>query len=336
MPTLDILDDDAFKPIPLTRAARRLPYVPQFLGSLNLFDVDRIRTDTVKIHAHDGKLTLIKTTQRGGDPVLGRDTPGKAFYFQTPRLAKRQRKQAHELQNLRSWENPDEFVAVQDEITRIQGNQRRDMELTHEYHRLGVIQGKLLDADGVELADFYESFGIAEPAEIDFELDDPNTDVRGKCTAVKRAMVAAGKGVILPTTRIYSLAGDEFFDKLVGHESVKDTYRYQEGRQLRENLAFSTVDFGGITWVNYQGTEDTSQIAIESTKARFFPVGAPGVFGVTYSPFEAAEFVNTPGEDIYAIIVRDMERNFWFQPEIYSYAFHYCQMPAVLQRAKMA
>jgi hypothetical protein len=335
MAALDILSNPAFAPIPLTRAARRLPYVPQFLGSLNLFDVDRIRTSMVAIRSMDGKLALIPTTERGGDPVLGQSDAGEEVYFKTPRLAKRQRKQAHELQNLRDFENPDQFVAVQDYITRIQASQRRDMELTHEFHRLGAIQGKLLDANGTTvLANFFTRFNIAEPALLDFELDDPATDVRAKCTAVKRAMTLAGKGVILPTTRIYALAGDNFFDLLVGHAKVVDTFRYQEGQRLRDNMAYTSFDFGGITWVNYRGTDTASPVAIPTDEARFFPVGAPGVFGVSFSPFEGQDFVNTPGEDVYSIVVRDMERGFWFQPEIYSYPFHYCALPAVLQRAK--
>ena len=335
MPALDILNNSVFQPIPLTRAARRLPFQPQFLGSLNLFSVDRIRTDKVAIRALDGKLTLIPTTERGGDPVLGQDDQGTEVYFKTPRLAKRQRKQAHELQNLRSFDNPDEFVAVQDEITRIQGGQRQDMELTHEFHRLGAIQGRLMDADGTTvLANFYTRFGIAEPDLIDFELDDAKTDVRGKCTAVVRAMRTASKGAMVPSSRVMALAGDNFFDALVAHDTVRETYKYQEGARLREGTAYSSVDFGGISWVNYRGTDDGSTIAINTDQARFFPVGAPGVFGVAFSPFEGEEFVNTPGQDIYSIIVRDRERGFWFQPEIYSYPFHYCQMPQLLLRAK--
>lgn len=335
MPSLDILSNDAFKPIPLTRAARRLPYQPQLLGSLNLFEVDRVRTDRVALRRMNGKISLIPTTERGGDPVIGQSDQGTEAYFKTPRLAKRQRKQAHELQNLRSFDNPDEFVAVQDEITRIQAAQRQDMELTHEFHRLGAIQGRLLDADGTTiLADFYARFGVTEPALIDFELDDANTDVRGKCTAVIRQMRTKAMGSILPSTRIYALAGDNFFDALVAHPKVVDTYRYQEGARLREGTAYASLDFGGITWINYRGTDDGSTIAINTDHARFFPVGAPGVFGVVYSPFEAEEFVNTPGEDIYSIIVRDTERGFWFQPEIYSYPLHFCTMPELLLRAR--
>jgi hypothetical protein len=86
--------------------------------------------------------------------------------------------------------------------------------------------------------------------------------------------------------------------------------------------------------VNYRGTDDGSTIAINTDQARFFPTNAPDVFGVAFSPFEAEGFENTPGEDAYAIIVRDKERGFWFQPEIYSYPLHYCRMPELLFRAK--
>lgn len=334
MPNLDILANDVFRPVSMTRAARRLPYVPQLLGSLNLFTVDRIRTDRVGIRQLNGKLTLIPTTERGGDPVIGQSEAGEEVYFKTPRLAKRQRKQAHEIQNIRSFDNPDELAQVQDYITGIQVSQRRDMELTHEFHRLGAIQGRLLDADGTTvLANFFTRFGISEPAEINFGLSNADTDVRGKCTAVVRAMTAAGAGTILPNTRIYALAGDNFFDALTSHPKVVDTYRYQEGARLREGLAYASLDFGGITWINYRGTDTASPVSIGADKARFFPVGAPDVFGVAFSPFEAAEFVNTQGEDIYSIVVWDQERRFWFQPEIYSYPLHYCRLPQVLQRA---
>jgi hypothetical protein len=170
MPSLEILDNPRFQPIPMTRAMRRMPYVPSYLGSLGLFSVQRIRDTRVELRSVEGKLTLIQTTERGGPPVIGRDEGGEAVYLKTPRLAKRQRKQVHELQNMRSIDNPDELVTVQDEITRIQAAQRQDLELTMEFHRMGAVTGRLLDADGAVLANFYSLFGIAEPALIDMRL----------------------------------------------------------------------------------------------------------------------------------------------------------------------
>ena len=335
MPALDILANPVFAPIAMTKAMRLMPYVPGYLGSLNLFSVDRIRDTRVALRRINGKVTLIPTTLRGGDPVIGNDETAAEVYLQTPRLAKRQRKQAHALQNLRSLDDVNQLVTVQDEITRIQGNQLQDLELTREYHRMGAISGRLMDADGTTvLANFYSLFGIAEPALIDMRLDEPDADIRAISTGIVRTIRTKGQGAVTILSRILALCGDNFWDALVGHKQVVDTYRQQEGSKLREGIAYETLDYGGITWVNYRGTDDGSTVAINTDQARFFPTNAPDVFGVTYSPFEAEDFVGTPGEDVYSIIVRDMERGFWFQPEIYSYPLHYCRMPELLLRAK--
>lgn len=335
MPALDILSNPVFAPIAMTRAMRLMPYTPMLLGSLNLFGVERIRDSRVALRRVDGKLTLIPTTERGGDPVIGTDEGANEVYLKSPRLAKRQRKQAHELQNLRSLDTTDDLMTAQDAIARIQASQRQDMELTWEFHRMGAISGRLMDADGATvLANFYTLFGISEPALIDMRLDEPAADIRGIVAGIVRSMRTLGKGAITPMSRIMALCGDNFFDALVSHATVRETYVNQEGSRLREGTAYGTLDFGGITWINYRGTDDGSSVAINTDQARFFPTNAPDVFGVTFSPFEGEEFVNTPGEDVYSIVVRDMERGFWFQPEIYSYPLHFCRMPEVLLRAK--
>ncbi|MGX9966072.1 major capsid protein [Roseomonas sp. F4] len=336
MATLDIFNNDAFGAVEMTRAIRRVPYVPAWLGSLGLFAMpDRVSTVFVGLERSAGKITLIQTSERGGPPDLGQEEERDIVPLKIPRLAKRQRQQAAAIQGIRAFGSTTELEGVQDAVMRIQARQKQDLELTREYHRLGAIQGRLLDANGKLLVDFYKAFDIAEPAEIDFELDDPDTNVRAKCSQVTRGMMAAAKGLILPSTRIHAMTGDNFFDSLTDHPQVRDTFKYQEGARLRDSTAYSTLDYGGITFTNYRGTDDVAgTVTIHTDKARFFPVGAPDVFGLALAPFESADFVNTPGEDEYAIIVRDMERNFWWQPEIYSYPLHYCRAPELLFRAK--
>ncbi len=51
------------------------------------------------------------------------------------------------------------------------GQLKTDLEATKEYHRLGALQGKLLDADGTSVIEnYFEAYGIADPAvvEVDF------------------------------------------------------------------------------------------------------------------------------------------------------------------------
>ena len=44
------------------------------------------------------------------------------------------------------------------------------LTMTEEYHRLGAIQGLVLDKDGSVLFDLYDEFGVPEPAAIEIDL----------------------------------------------------------------------------------------------------------------------------------------------------------------------
>ncbi|MGE0253496.1 MAG: major capsid protein, partial [Alphaproteobacteria bacterium] len=127
--------------------------------------------------------------------------------------------------------------------------------------------------------------------------------------------------------------------------NVRSTYQnWAAAAELRQNAEFESFPYGGIVFHNYQGTDDfddagtegTEMFGIPSTKAKFFPVGAPGVFEAAWSPGESFDFANTPGLPMYGMIVRDLQRNQWAQPEVYSYPLFMCTRPAMLQRAKLA
>lgn len=44
--------------------------------------------------------------------------------------------------------------------------------------------------------------------------------------------------------------------------------------------------------------------------------------------------MNTPGQDVYALIVQDKDRQAWVRPEVYSYPLFMCTRPGMLLRAK--
>jgi hypothetical protein len=57
------------------------------------------------------------------------------------------------------------------EIAQRSADLRQRNEYTLEAHRLGALQGKILDADGTTVVrDFWAEFGISEPAEIFFDF----------------------------------------------------------------------------------------------------------------------------------------------------------------------
>ena len=335
MAEMTIFLNDVFRAAELTTALNRRPHKPGFLGSQGIFTPKPVRTITVGVESKNGKLTLIQTSERGA-PLAQADADKRDVRdFRTVRIAKGDTLHAHEIQSIRAWGTTSELLQVQIEVAQRLSNLQDDVDLTHEHMMLGAIQGVVLDADGSVIRNWYTEFGIAQPGELDFELDDPTTDVRGKCAAVVRAMQRAAQGGWLPSTQVHALAGDDFFDKLIAHDHVRDTYLNQQAAaDLRENLAFDSVRFGGIVFHNYRGTDDNSTVAIDPGKCKFYPVGGKDVFEVAQSPAETFDFVNTPGQPSYAMLIPDRDRNAWVKPEVYSYPLHICTRPGMLQRAK--
>lgn len=335
MASMDAFNSEVFSMTSLTGAVDKMDYVPGLLGSLNIFERMPVTTRTVYVDQQDGKLQLIGNSAIGAPPQeLVRDTRN-AVPLKTTRLAEGFTLYAEEVQNMRAFGNESAMKSVQSEYLRRMARVRQDMELTHEFHRLGALQGKLLDADGTTVIyDFFDEFGVTEPTAIDFGLDVDTTDVRGKAMQVAREMARASRGAILPSTTIHALAGDQFFDALINHPTVRATYlNYAAAADLRENLAFASFTYGGITFHNYRGTDDGSTVAVPTDEAVFFPVGAREMFKVAFAPAEFGPYVNTPGLETYAMNIPDRDRAAWTRGELYSYPLYLCQRPDVLRRA---
>ena len=341
MLTMDVFDGDAFTAVELTDALERIPHKPQYLGNLGIFEPRPVRTETVAVENREGKLSIVQTTPRGAPLPQRKKDDRNIRDFRTVRVALGDTLYAAEIQNIRAFGRVSELEQLQEEVMRRNMAVRDDVELTHENMRLGAIQGIVLDADGsTVIRNWFDEWGITQPTEIDFDLDNANPAsgaVRKKCNLVVRNMKKGAKGAWTPGTQVYSLCGDNFFDDLTAHEEVRQTYlNQQDARELRNDFgtAFGMVRYGEITWVNYRGTDDGTSVSVPTNEAKFFPVGARGVFQHAMSPGESFDFANTPGRAFYAMIVRDLERNMWVKPEVYSYPLFICSRPEMLQRAR--
>ncbi|MCR9058117.1 MAG: major capsid protein [Rhodobacteraceae bacterium] len=336
MASMDIFNNDAFSMIQLTDAVREMSYVPQLLASLGLFEPKGVYLRDIAIEKKGNVLSLIPTSPDGAPPQQQGSNKPNMRNFRSVRLADGFTMYVSEVAGMRAFGSESELMVVMTEYAERMGDVRDDMDLTHEFHRLGALQGKLLDADGTSvLYDYFDEFGIPEPVAIDFELGTANTKVRLKCAEVKRKMVRSAKGALTNSTRIHALCGDDWYDKLIEHDSVKRTYEnWAAAADLREDRTFESFPFAGIVFHNYRGTDDNSEVAIPVDEAKFFPVGARGVFKKYMSPAnEFAPFVNTKGQDTYALNVEDKDRQSWVKGELYSYPLYMCARPEVLQKA---
>lgn len=342
MAHMDIFKSDAFGAVSITEALNNVPFQPSFLRGLNLFMPKPVRTVGVSIEEKNGTLSLIQTSERGAPLAEADIEKRKIRDLRTRRIAKHDRLTADAIQGIRAFGSETELMQVVDEINmRINGptGLMRDVELTWENMMLGAIQGVVLDADGSTIYDYFSEFGIAAATEIDFDLNNAapaSGAVRKKCTQVTRQMMKAANGGFLPgRTYVMGLCGDAFWDDLTAHGEVRQTYlNTQEARDLRGGLAYESFNYGGITWVNYRGTDDGSTIAINTDKCKFFPVNGNGVFQMAYSPAETFDYVNTPGLPVYGMVIPDAKRNAFVDLEVYSYPLPICTRPAMLQSAR--
>jgi hypothetical protein len=350
MASMDIFRSKAFSLIEMTDAINRVPYKPMAISRLNLFTVRRVRTQFVAIEEKAGRLSVIQTSPRG-EPI-NRDrnaTKRDLRNFNTARLADAATINAAEIEGIRAFGTESEFVQVQKEVAdRLAGPDGLvgNFELTWERQRLGAIQGIVLDADGTELYNWFDEWGITQATEIDFDLDaaaPASGALRKKCNQVIRQAKVASQGAwVEGSTSLVALCGDNFFDDLTTHKEVRETYLNQIAAAELRTMAqpYESFTFGGITWVNYRGTDDGTTVGVNTDKVVFFPVGAPGAFIAAFSPGEFFGTVNQPGRDLYSRIVIDpdaggnMDQAAWVKAELYSYPLFICTVPGMLQRGR--
>ena len=171
MITMDAFRADAFSAVTLTAAVDKLGYVPQYLGTVpGLFNDTPVRTTAVWIEERSNAPALIQTTEPAAAPKVRGAEQRAARAFRTKTLGEGSRIMADELQGIRAFGSETEMKELMSEVARRQQLIKNDMELTKENWRLGVIQGKLLDAGGSLIYDWNAEFGQPQAAEANFDL----------------------------------------------------------------------------------------------------------------------------------------------------------------------
>lgn len=340
MAHMDIFNADPFRMIELTAAVNKMPRIPTLIGDMGLFSAVSIRTETASFEQKDGHIGLIQTTPRGAPLAVRAKDPRSLRHLTAPRIAKSDTVTASELANLRAFGSDSELAVVQTEIAGRLSGLVGDINLTWENQRLGAVQGIVLDADGSTLYDLYTLFDVTQQTEVDFDLDAASPAsgaLRKKCSEMTRAcMRAAGNGWIRGRTYLTALCDDVFWDQLIAHTEVRATYLNQvAAAELRGDAATGSLDFGGIRFMHYDGTDDNSTVKVPTGTAKFFPTdAAPNFWQAVLTPGEFFDTINMPGQPLYALTIPDRDRNAHVQIEVYSYPLFVCTRPAALGRAR--
>jgi Phage major capsid protein E len=135
---------------------------------------------------------------------------------------------------------------------------------------VNALRGIVKDGAGTTLYDYFSEFGLAQQA-VDFVLGTAGTQVQAKVREVLRKIETELKGETM--SEVLALVSPEFFDKLIGHTSVEDAYKYfsSTGAQpLREDTR-RRFPFAGIV---FEEDNATVTLSTGSTKTLCPPAKA--------------------------------------------------------------
>lgn len=336
---LDIFKSDAFSVTSLTDFVNDLKYRPGRIGELGLFSTSSVATTSIAIERIGDILQLVKPSPRG-TPGETRDQPKRNIRsLQVPHFQRDWSVMADQVQGVRAKGSETAVETVQQVVGDEIASHTADLDMTEEHARLGAVTGTVTYADGSTLNLFTE-FGVTEEAEVDFDLDNASPVdgiLRKRCTTVIRTMKK--KLGRVPFASVHAFVGDNYFDDLLQHKEVRETYKgWSEAQILRDSYVGKNrsdnpmFEFGGIVFENY-GEIDGEGVGIGTDKARFFPLGVPGLFRTYYAPADYIETVNTLGERLYAK-QWPMPNDKGINGELQMNALNICTRPAVLMGAR--
>lgn len=341
MSVFDVFNSDPFSLVSLTDSINKVPFVPGFLGKLGLFEEKGIATTSVLIEEKDGILYLVENRPRGSSPQQNQAEKRKARSLVLTHLPTGDRIKADEIQGVREFGSNDQAKAIQNVVNSRLATMSNSLDATLEHLRIGAIKGQILDSDGTTVIyNLFTEFGVTQETEVNFDLNNANPTsgvVRKTCAGIIRK-IAVNLGAV-PFSGVHALCGDAFFDDLIAHKEVRETYLgQQEAAELRGGYAqggmtYGSFNYGGITFTNYRGKVGAVDY-INTDKAHFFPIGVTGLFKNYFGPADYIETVNTIGLPKYAKVSPDMQFQKFVDIEAQSNPLPICTRPKVLMLAK--
>ena len=285
----------------MTRSILKLPYSPGRIGQMGLFQERGVTTRHIVVEEKNGVLTILGTKPVGTKgQQLNVPTKRTERGFLIPHIPYDDTILAESIQGIREFGTEDRLQSPTTVVNDKQTDMRQAHEVTHEWLRMGAINGVSLDADGSSVIyNWRTEFETGAEQTVDFDWGaSGGPDVLSKCLAAKR-LVESALGVGIAGVRVHCFVTSGFFDNLIAADAVKETYAgWTAAKTLRQDNR-RMFEFGDIVFEEYDIAVDGVSFIAANT-ARFFPVGVPGLFIARYAPGNFMGAVNTMGKKIYS------------------------------------
>ncbi|KEO53410.1 major capsid protein [Thioclava pacifica] len=327
--------DPAFSVSTLSALVNEENFVPSRIEKLGIFRSKPISTTKTAIEKKNGELKLVPPSPRGGPGSTVKDGKRSLVELAVPHFEVNDAFYAESIQDKREFGTEATLKSVTVAVYEKMLAARNNLLATEEHARMGAIKGVVTYADGSSL-NLYDELEVTAPDKTWLDLSNSAaTDgaLRRACSGVVRKIM--DKLGAYPMTGVHAFCGDTFFDDLITHPEVRETYRgTSEAAFLRSGYvneeapgAYAAFSFGGIIFENYRGGADATFVA--PTECRVFPLGVPDLFISAYAPADYMETVNTEGERFTAKI-RQMANEKGANIDVQMNALQYCSRPELL------
>lgn len=324
MAEISIFEDETFTVEALLAVINTDHVVPGQIASLGLFEEQGVPSLVVQIEKDGTTLKLVEAKPRGGVGQSVIADKRQQLPFNTVHLPQTFTILADEIQGIRAVGSRTELQGVQSVVARRIEKARRQLDLTHEYQRIGAIKGQVVDADGeTVLLDIYHAFGLKKPKAQSLGLGNDDSNISGILADVLD--IQEDELGTVTSTGSRAFCGKDLWAKLIDHPKVRDTYlNTQQAAELRGDRRKS-FEFGGITWERYRGKLG-GEAFVPADRAYLVPEGVPDLFISAFAPADYMEVVNTEGLPYYAKLER-MKYDKGVEGEAQSNPLHLCTRP---------
>lgn len=328
MAEITLFEDEAFGVMALLAVINDTPQVAGQIGASGLFSEQGVNSTVVQIEKDGTTLALVPAGERGSVGLTVLADKRNLIPFNTVHLPQTFKVLADEIQGIRAVGSTTELQQAQRVIERRLNKAQMSLDVTHEYQRVGAINGLVLDADGkTPLLDIFQRFGLTRPKAFSFELGNADTDVSAKCVEVLDVQEDALGA--LTGTGAHAWCGKTFWNNLISHKNVRETYLASEAASALRGDRRKAFEFGGILWERYRGQLGGKPFVADN-EARLVPEGVPDLCISAFAPADYMETVNTEGLPYYAKLER-MPFDKGIAGEAQSNPLHLCTKPLAVR-----
>ena len=271
-----------FSDTELTGAINTLPPTFGRLTASGMFAPDGQTSKIVRVDLAQGYLTALPMASPEGPATWAKRDAESVKFFEVPYVPHMDKILADDIRGLlQIGTNSPRTLAS--EMNKRLARLRRKFDLTREVMLLGAIKGVVVDGAGIEIYDLFKAFEIVK-TRVAFNLSDPATDVRGKCTAVIQQIEDNLSDGTMTGVKAY--VSRTFFDLLIGHPKVEKFWlnneaarelanptRTAEGTYRPRSFTFGNIEFEEYpSLVTLWGAPGPTRV-IADGMAHFFPMG---------------------------------------------------------------